>query len=136
MQEKPCWINRILNTFLNSIEWTNVRSSLEKTFSYKCKKIDGIWEIVFSPWLQEIFGGKNDGLIKVPSYEINLLNIAEEFDTVNYIGFDTDTSETIIQGEIEQSPAIFTFRKSPPNVIKSRKKYNTYTGEITTIRRS
>lgn len=132
MKTKPNWIDRILETFLESIEWTNIGTPINHTFSYRCSNDNNYWEITFSPWVHEIYGGKHDGALKVPFYEINLLTVADEFDKVSYIGFDTDRFEATIEGKIEDSLATLIFRKLPPTT-KFHKKVNTYTGEVTKI---
>lgn len=132
MKTKPSWIERILKVFLQSIEWTSLKTPAAQTFSYRCSYVNDTWEVTISPWLHEIYGGKYDGALRLPAYEVNLLAMADEFDKVSYIGFDTDRHEATIEGRIGESLAVLTFRKLPPNG-KIHKKINTYTGEVTKI---
>lgn len=130
--EEPIWVERILEVFLQSVEWTSLKTPINQTFTYKCQNIDGVWEITMSPWLHEIYGGKCDGAIRLPHYEMNLITLTNEFDKVDYIGFDTDRMQVTIEGKIEDSWVSLILRRSPPR-SKTRKKINTFTGEITKI---
>jgi hypothetical protein len=132
-KNEPKWVSRILEVFLQSIEWTSIKSPVHQTFTYRCQNIDGTWEIVVSPWMHEIYGGRYDGALKLPSYEMNLLAVADEFDSINYIGFDTDRLEVTIEGKIDDSWVNFVFRKNAPQRSKFRKKLNVFTGEVTKI---
>ncbi len=131
-KNEPNWIDRILEIFLQSVEWTSIKAPVNQTFTYRCQQIDGAWEVVVSPWMHEIYGGKYDGALRLPAYEMNLMMIADEFDTVRYIGFDTDRMEASIEGTVEQSWVTFIFRRLAPK-SKVRKKFNTFTGEVTKI---
>lgn len=130
MKNKPNWIKRILKIALKSVQWTTLKSPINKTFGYRCFTKNGSWTILFFPWLHEIYGGKYDGGVKLPLYEVNLLDMADEFDKINYIGFDTEKSDTLIKGEIENNKLSIIFSKTPPNK-NICKKINAYTGEVT-----
>jgi len=133
MREKqPNWVQRILEVFLQSVEWTSLKTPVHQTFTYRCQNIDGTWEVVVSPWMHEMYGGRYDGALRLPTYEMNLLAIADEFDNVSYIGFDSDRLEATIEGKIDNSWATVIFRREAPK-SKARKKINTYTGEVTKI---
>lgn len=135
-ENEPLWVERLLQAFLRSVEWTSLKTPTHQTFTYKCQNIDGTWEISVSPWLHEIYGGKHDGAIKLPLYEMNLLEIMKEFNKVEFVGFDTDRLEATIDGEINMSWVSFRFRRLPPIPTNIRKKINIYTGEVTKILKS
>lgn len=135
MENQPKWLSRILEIFLESVEWTSIKSPTHHTFTYRCQfnHDESVWELAISPWLHEIYGGKHDGAIRLPSYEMNVLSVADEFDTVKHIGFDTNRLEASIEGKIEDAWIHLIFRRLPPENSNVRKKLNTYTGEVTKI---
>ncbi len=132
-ENEPNWIERVLNVFLQSVEWTSLKTPVDQTFTYRCQYIEDTWEVVISPWMHEIYGGRYDGALRLPAYEMNLLSVADEFDSVSYIGFDTDRLEASIEGKIDNSWATIIFRKLAPRKSRVKKKINTFTGEVTKI---
>lgn len=135
MEKQPKWLSRLLEVFLEAVEWTSVKSPTHHVFTYRCRfnHSEGVWELVVSPWLHEIYGGRHDGAVRLPTYELNLLSVADEFDTVKYIGFDTDRLESTIEGKIEDNWVHLIFSRRAPQDSNVRKKINTYTGEVTKI---
>jgi hypothetical protein len=130
--KEPQWIGHILDVFLKNIEWTSLKTPTHLTFTYRATLRDGVWEVILSPWLHEIYGGKFDGALKLPTYEVNILAVAKNFEEVSYIGFDTHRLEASIEGVICGSKATVLFRRlAPKNQI--RRKINTFTGEVTKI---
>ena len=134
--KQPKWLTKLLEVFVSSVEWTNISSPVHQIFTYRCRfnHGDNVWEVTVSPWLHEFYGGKDDGAVQLPTYEVNLLSIADEFDEVNHIGFDTNRLETSIRGKIEKSAVSLSICQQPPS-INVLKKVNAFTGEVTNISR-
>ena len=131
--EKPWWLQKIIDAFIDSIEWRDIKTPIQETFTYKCQKTYEAWEITFSPWIHEIYGGKNDGMIKTPKYEINLLNLSNQLEIVTYINFNTKKSSSRIEGIMGNDIVVIDICKNPPENSKTRKKINIFTGEITKV---
>lgn len=132
-QQQPQWLNTLLDLFIKSVEWASIQAPVHQIFTYRARCSDNIWEIVISPFLHEIYGGKEDGDVKSPMYEVDILPLADEFDSLIYIGFDSDRGEVSIEGLIDQSQVTLILCQTPRN-SKVRKKINTFTGEITRIK--
>jgi hypothetical protein len=129
---QPQWLENLLEVFLHAIEWTSIKTPTHQTFTFRSQHVDETWEITISPFLHEIYGGKHDGALRLPTYELNMLTVANEFDKLTYIGFDTDRTEASIEGEINGESVTLIFRRLAPK-SKTRKKINTFTGEVTKI---
>lgn len=130
--KKPAWINTLLKVFIKSVSWISLKTKIPQTFTYKCANSDGLWEIQIFPWLHEIYGGKYDGDLHIPSFEIDLLPIVKEFKKIYSINFNTDSFETYIEGEIKDCYVNLIICSYPPD-SKTYKKLNTFTGEVTKI---
>jgi hypothetical protein len=135
METQPKWLCRLLEVFMESVEWTSVKSPTHQVFTYRCQynHSEQVWELIISPWLHEIYGGKNDGAIRLPTYEMNVLAVADEFDSVKHIGFDTARLESSIEGKIDDTWVHLIFSRKAPENSNVRKKINIYTGEVTKI---
>ena len=129
----PNWLQTLLNAFLKSIKWTSLQTPIDQTFAYRCQEHDDRWRVIVSPWLHEIYGGRNDGSTKIPAYEVNVLPITNQFDKIHYLGFDADRLEARIEGEIDNDWVTFVLRRLPPKGSRIRKQINTFTGEVTKI---
>jgi hypothetical protein len=132
IKNQPKWVDHILDVFLENIEWTSLKTPTDQTFTYKAQNIDGIWELVISPWMHEIYGGKDDGALRLPTYEVNVLALVNELDAVTYIGFDSDRLEATVEGKICGTRVVIILRRLAPK-SRVRKKINTFTGEVTKI---
>ena len=133
--KEPAFINRLFSVFLKSVEWISVKAPPQDVFAYRCRTIDGAWEIAVSPWVQEFYGGKKDGGCYLPTYGMNLMMLADEFDTIKYIGFDSSKLESHIEGTIDNDFVNLIFRRQPVGASKPKRKLNVFTGEVSRISR-
>jgi len=127
-KQLPAWVDELLHVFVDSVEWTSVKSDPHQIFTYRCKLEEGMWYITVEPVLHEHWGGRNDGAVVTPRYMMDVMWVAEHFDQVRDIGFDTDRLEVNIEGLIGKNHVYIVFSRQPGSRMK--KLINAYSGEI------
>ncbi len=106
MDDAPQWVEAIVDVLEGCIEGYSP-GSFELQFSpVEC-------QLIIAPALAEIVGGAEDGEEVFAFFSIHLAALAQAFDALPEMSWDTMYDELHVEGEIDGADAWITIRKFP-----------------------
>ncbi len=106
MDDAPQWVEAIVDVLEGCIEGYSP-GSFELQFSpMEC-------QLIIAPALAEIVGGAEDSEEVFPFFSMHLAELAQAFDALPEMSWDTMYDELHVEGEIDAEDAWITIRKFP-----------------------
>jgi hypothetical protein len=126
----PNRLHQIVIETIQAIQWNSLNCDPINVFHYRYRKNkdDDSWETVIHPAIHEVVGGKNDGALVYPKFDISILDISKKFDQILDITFDN--SQIYIDGIIDNFIFTLEIMDRPPRKAKVTKNFNWHTKEV------
>ena len=106
MDDAPQWVDAILDVLQGCIEGYGP-GSFELRFS------PGECRLIIAPVLDEIVGGAEDGEEVFPFFSMHLTELAQAFDALPEMSWDTMHDKLHVEGEIDGEDVWITIQKFP-----------------------
>ena len=121
-RDLPGWLKEFIDHAANSME----PSVGVARVGYDCKITEEGWNLSLFLGETEVVGGSEDGLTRIPNFDLNLSDILGQFESVESVRWvsrpDADFSEeqmstVIIRGKIEDEMMTFSILDRSPESI-------------------
>lgn len=131
MEALPDRLYKIVTDTINSINWNSLGCDAATAFHYRYQKCQyGGWTVVIHPAVHEVIGGKDDGALIYPKFNISILDIMKHFDEVTDLVLTSRESKFCIDGIVGDMLFSLEILEKPPVRSKVSKNYNIYTKEV------
>jgi hypothetical protein len=131
MEPLPDRLYKIVTDTINSIRWNSLGCEAASSFHYRYHKNEyGSWTVVIHPAVHEVIGGKNDGTLIYPKFNISVFDITKLFDEVFDLILTSKEAKFCIDGIVGNMLFSLEIMEKPPARYKVTKNYNAYTKEV------
>lgn len=131
MEKLPDRLYRIVTDTINSINWNSLDCDAATSFHYRYNKDQyGTWTVIIHPAIHEIIGGKDDGALIYPKFNLSVHDILKHFDEVFDLILTSRESKFCIDGIVGDMLFSLEIMEKPPLKAKVTKNYNIYTKEV------
>jgi hypothetical protein len=131
MEKLPDRLYRIVTDTINSIAWNSLGCDAATAFHYRYHKNQyGAWTVVIHPAVHEVIGGKDDGALIYPKFNLSIHDIIRRFDDVTDIVLSSKESKLFVDGIVGEHLFSLEIMEKPPARAKVSKNFNWYTKEV------
>lgn len=131
MEQLPDRLYKIVTDTINSIKWNSLGCDAAAAFHYRYHQNEyGAWTVVIHPAVHEVIGGKDDGALIYPKFNLSIFDITKLFDEVFDLILTSKESKFCIDGIVDNLLFSLEIMEKPPVRYKVTKNYNVYTKEV------
>jgi hypothetical protein len=105
----PDWLKDLLDRIATSIKFYG-----KNFFGYRIYGGKDYYKVKIYPIPSEIYGGKDDGKRITCPFRLDISNLTPVFDNLISVYWDTDSRETVLEGDLADRSVTIWVMENPP----------------------